>query len=318
LESFGNARTVRNDNSSRFGKFIEIRFLGSGCLVSASIETYLLERVRLITQARGERNYHVFYELLSGLPQRERMNLCIGNTRAQDFRMTSLSGTFDRRDGIDDRDTFKELREALDTVGFGKQEQSDLFSVVCALLHCSNLSFRETSADISQLDRSNPSLRSALKLLGVTMEALDSALCKSAIEARGETLVKNLSTPQAIKALEALMKVTYAALFSHIVHRINQSIQVPPVRSNDLDAYHQSAFIGVLDIFGFESFDVNSFEQLCINFCNEALQQQFNKYVFKLEQQEYQREGKLHRLRTVDTVPFSIHFANLRLPLTRD
>ena len=290
LESFGNARTVRNDNSSRFGKFIEIRFRSSGCLVSASIETYLLEKVRLITQAPGERNYHIFYELLTGVSQRDRRDLKIGNVTPRDFRITAASGTFDRRDGVDDRETYRELRTALDTVGFTQKEQKDLFTVVCALLHASNLTFLSTSAESTQLDRTNPSLRTTQTLLGVHADDLEKALCSVAIEARGETLFKNMSEPQAIKALDALIKATYGALFTHIVDRVNSSIKVrhdSPLRSDD-----SVACIGVLDIFGFESFDKNSFEQLCINYCNEALQQQFNRFVFKLEQQEYEREGK--------------------------
>ena len=142
LESFGNARTVRNDNSSRFGKFIEIEFNKAGCLTSASITTYLLEKVRLITQTPGERNYHIFYEILAGITQRERQQLRIGNLTAHDFNMTCASGTFDRRDGVGDRETYQALREALDTVGFSRDEQFDLLTVACALLHASNVSFQ--------------------------------------------------------------------------------------------------------------------------------------------------------------------------------
>ena len=290
LESFGNARTVRNDNSSRFGKFIEISFLvGTGKLIFASIETYLLEKIRLITQAQGERNYHIFYEVLRGIPQRQRQAFHIGNKSAEDFLMTSRSGTFDRRDGVDDQDTYKDLGLAMETVGFTLHEQQDIYAVICALMHCSNLTFVETSSDASEIDRSNPSLKAAYSLLGVSSDDLSDALCTCAIEARGEVMHKNLSPRQASKALEALMKATYAALFTYIVRRVNQSIRVSesPVKGGSTG----TACIGVLDIFGFESFDVNSFEQLSINFCNEALQQQFNRYVFKLEQEEYAREG---------------------------
>jgi len=286
LESFGNARTIRNDNSSRFGKFIEIQFQ-YGSLVSASIETYLLEKVRLISQAPGERNYHVFYELLAGLSQKERRMFSLGNASPRDFQMTAASGTFDRRDGVSDRDTYSELRTALDTVGFSSQEQQDMFSVACALLHTSNLTFKGDD-NKSELDRSNSSLLSAVALLGVHLETLEEALCRCAIEARGEVLHKNLSVEQAQKAVEALIKVTYDALFHYIVRRINDSISTT---RNSSEGSMTTASIGVLDIFGFESFDSNSYEQLCINYCNEALQQQFNRFVFKLEQQEYQREG---------------------------
>lgn len=157
LESFGNARTVRNDNSSRFGKFIEMQFEGSkGCLISASIETYLLEKVRLNTQAPGERNFHIFYELLAGLTRSDRRQLFLADTTIEDFRMTAASGTLKRRDGIDDADTYIELRNALNVVGFTKEEQNSLSTVISALLHMSNLTFIENGAvDACQLDRSN-------------------------------------------------------------------------------------------------------------------------------------------------------------------
>ncbi len=285
LESLGNARTVRNDNSSRFGKFMEILFEPSGCLTSARIETYLLEKVRLISQAPGERNYHIFYELLAGLSQNERRCFQIGNKSARDFRMTSNSGTYDRRDGVSDRAKFQELKHALTTVGFTATDQRDLFSTACALLHASNLTFLEIDAheDSSALDRRNASFRAAVELLGVDENTLDNALCRHEIQARHERLYKTLDTARAQKALEALIKATYGALFNHIVRRMNTFIAGMPA--------NRGAFIGVLDIFGFESFEVNSFEQLCINYCNEALQQQFNRFVFKLEQQEYQKEG---------------------------
>ena len=301
LESFGNARTVRNDNSSRFGKFIEIEFNASGSLTSASITTYLLEKVRLITQTPGERNYHIFYEILAGVSQRERQQLRIGNLTARDFNMTAASGTFDRRDGVGDRETYKDLRDALDTVGFTREEQFDLLTVACALLHASNLTFQENTPDASELDLSNLSLRCAVDLLGVSVIALNEACCRSAIEARGETLYKNLSIPQAKKAVEALIKATYQALFTYIARRINSFITVQENetalagssrRGGGKDGRQPTASIGVLDIFGFESFEENSFEQLCINFCNEALQQQFNKFVFKQEQDDYKREGE--------------------------
>lgn len=294
LESFGNARTIRNDNSSRFGKFIEMQFENTGCLVSASIETYLLEKVRLISQAPGERNYHIFYEVLAGLSPGVRQKLHISDRTVEDFCMTSVSGTFDRRDGVNDRDTFSELRNALDTIGFTSEEQFDLFTVICALLYTSNLTFVEESADASALDVTNPSLRFAVDLLGVGVDVLNKAVCSCAIEARGETLYKNLSIDSAEKAVEALIKTTYGALFAYIVRKINSFITIRQDRVASTTPRHKKALtasIGVLDIFGFESFDRNSFEQLCINYCNEALQQQFNRFVFTLEQQEYQKEG---------------------------
>lgn len=295
LESFGNARTIRNDNSSRFGKFIEIKFTSTGKLVGASVDSYLLEKVRLINQAEGERNYHIFYELLSGASSAERKELFLGRHNPHDFVMTtSPSETYKRRDGVRDDTTFAALRKAMTTMGFDSSVQYDIFRIVSSLLHLSNITFTEDS-DGCKLDSSNPSLKPALQLLGVTSEALEEALCCVNIEAGGERVVKKLFLDQSIKAKEALIKASYGALFTYLVQRINNCINGEHSQSpNDNESQYltpPAAFIGVLDIFGFESFGKNSFEQLCINYCNESLQQQFNKFVFKLEQAEYEREG---------------------------
>lgn len=314
LESFGNARTIRNDNSSRFGKFIEMSFQAKGgtssstsrgTLLGASIDFYLLEKVRLVSVNEGERNYHIFYELLSrGMDIKAKRRLLLtsncgrGNAAStvKDFKMTSMSGTYDRRDGVDDSDTYSELRMAMDTVGFSTDEQDGIFCVVASLLHASNLRFvldrgqNHGSEDCMVYDRDG-TCAAVASLLGVSEEALSMALTVSVIEARGERLVKRLSTGQAEKALEALTKATYGALFTYIVKRINTSIEVHGDSENVTVRSRNAATIGVLDIFGFESFQVNSFEQLCINYCNEALQQQFSRFVFKTEQEEYEYEG---------------------------
>jgi myosin-5 len=306
LESFGNARTIRNDNSSRFGKFIEMSFQAKrddpncsrGTLLGASIDFYLLEKVRLVSVNPGERNYHVFYEITCprgmSIQEKKRYKLTssfgIGDKplTAADFNMTSVSGTFDRRDGVVDMDTYHELRMAMDSVGFVNEEQESIFRVTAALLHASNLRFESRGSDDCFLVDGDGTLDAVADLLGVSVELLQRALTSSMIEARGEVLVKRLSPTQAIKALEAFIKATYGALFECIVRRINQSIEV----HGDVDDFElNKATIGVLDIFGFESFQTNSFEQLCINYCNEALQQQFAKFVFKAEQAEYEEEG---------------------------
>jgi len=304
LESFGNARTIRNDNSSRFGKFIEIQFTSTGKLVGASIDSYLLEKVRLVSHCDGERNYHIFYELLKGSSKHERTTLHLGESCLKDYAMTSsVSDTYERRDGVSDMVSFNSLRKAMLTMGFTPDEQMDIFGIISALLHLSNVDFLEDSSSCCTLNEKNPNLLSALTLLGVTFEVLDHALCCVNIEAGGEKLVKKLFENQAIKTKEALIKVTYGTLFNYLVRRINSRISGSVNRQNHdkdemasssraAESIHQhSAFIGVLDIFGFESFAVNSFEQLCINYCNESLQQQFNRFVFKLEQAEYEREN---------------------------
>mmetsp|Transcript_9197 Transcript_9197/g.21938 ORF Transcript_9197/g.21938 Transcript_9197/m.21938 type:complete len:1098 (-) Transcript_9197:147-3440(-) len=297
LESFGNARTIRNDNSSRFGKFIEIQFTRMGRLVGAQIETYLLEKVRLVNPSPGERNYHIFYEMLSGsLSAQELRSYFIAHTAtAEDFKLTA-TGTYNRRDGICDKETFGALRSAMKAMCFPKEEQRDIFATIAAVLHASNLTFLDYDLE-SALDNENVHLEPVCHLLGVTPEDLNRALCHVTISAGNDANVQqNLPVEKAVKGLEALLKSTYATLFTYLVGRINDSISYQREYDEDDNTIYNPEFdpvavIGVLDIFGFESFKTNSFEQLCINYCNEALQQQFNAFVLKNEQSEYEREG---------------------------
>ncbi len=299
LESFGNARTVRNDNSSRFGKFIEIRFNSRGTLVGASIETYLLEKVRLISQSEGERNYHIFYEMLLGMNGEELGHFLLDKYSVEDFKITSCSGTYGRRDGIKDADTYDSLVSALEVMGFSMEQQNDVFRIASAVLHLSNLTILPIKGgEECEIDVENEHLAPILQLLGVTKENLNHALCYFKIEARGQSYTRAVQKDKAEKGLQALMKATYSALFDYIVKTINSSITVQEGRNGSKREGGQrgasrghSSFIGVLDIFGFESFKTNSFEQLCINYCNEALQQQFNLFVLKKEQEEYEHEG---------------------------
>lgn len=305
LESFGNARTIRNDNSSRFGKFIEIKFNTEGTLVGASIETYLLEKVRLISQQVGERNYHVFYEMLCGSMDEEEMEKLrlVDYDSPEDFKITSCSGTYDRRDGVKDTDTYEDLVDALEVMGFSAEQQNDVFTIASAVLHLSNLTINAIKGgEECEIDTENVHLDPVLELLGVTKENLNQAICYFKIEARGQSYTRAVQKDKAEKGLEALMKATYSAMFDYIVKTINSSITVKKSGTKSTDDKGEkrrsrgskdsaSAVIGVLDIFGFESFKTNSFEQLCINYCNEALQQQFNLFVLKNEQEEYEQEG---------------------------
>ena len=198
---------------------------------------------------------------------------------------------------------------AMNDLKFSEDLIYNILATTCGLLHASNVTFLKVSDDKSKLDEGNPSLDSVLKLLGVTQEALENALCTFAIQAGKEKHIRSLPKVKAENSLLGLIKATYGAMFTSIVSNVNVAIKVKEdlgpsnskmkLRRRSSLALGKAAIIGVLDIFGFESFKKNSFEQLCINYCNEALQQQFNKYVFKLEQDEYEREGTLFFSRTI-------------------
>jgi myosin-5 len=308
LEAFGNARTIRNDNSSRFGKYINIAFSGQGQLLRASIDTYLLEKVRLIYQTPGERNFHVFYQFLEAATEDERDEFLLNGYEVQDFHLTNQSGTYDRRDHVDDIDMHKEMVEAMEVMGFGSDIVQQIMRMVVAVLFAGNMVFGKRG-DAAILEETEASLAVA-QLLGVSFDNLAASLTSKVIFARGDMIHKSLDVAQAQKANEALIKAIYGALFDFIGEKINDSINAgskssrSPAKRSALGRSATEdgpvnivptggASIGVLDIFGFETFKVNAFEQLCINYTNETLQQQFNKFVFKLEQQEYEREGIL-------------------------
>ena len=294
LESFGNARTIRNDNSSRFGKFIEIKF-NKGALVGASVETYLLEKVRLISQAEGERNYHIFYELFC-MGDEELEHFHMGIYNPEDFNMTNRSGTYDRRDGVEDFETFDDLKRAMTILGLTDEMLHNILTIPAAAMHASNVTFIAKSSDESELDTANPHLKPFLELMGLSKQDLETSLCFLQIKAGREYHMRTLPKEKAQKGMEALIKAFYGSLFTFLVGQINSSITVKESsgtrrRVGSATANPDEATIGVLDIFGFESFKHNSFEQLCINYCNEALQQQFNLFVLKNEQAEYDKEG---------------------------
>ncbi|KAL7579862.1 hypothetical protein ACA910_004873 [Epithemia clementina (nom. ined.)] len=284
LEAFGNARTLRNDNSSRFGKYIDIRFTRSGKLSGAQIETYLLEKVRLIHIGIGERNYHVFYQFFAAASDHERSSYLVRGKGVKDFKLLNQSGTYNRRDGVDDAYQHKEMLSAMATIGFKEQEVQELMRLITGVLFAGNVSFSSSrDGESCRLNEDEASL-SCAKLLGITFEGLAAALTARVILAGDEIVHKVLNVEEATKAAEAFIKSIYGAMFEFIVEKVNAGIHQDVTESS-------SGSIGVLDIFGFETFQSNGFEQLCINFTNEALQQQFNKYVFKLEQQEYEKEG---------------------------
>jgi Myosin head (motor domain) len=267
LESFGNARTIRNDNSSRFGKFIQMQFTRYGKLVGSQIETYLLEKVRIITQTVGERNYHIFYEFMSGgMDFRELKNFYLTSKHTPaDFKITA-NGTYDRRDGVPDSDTYRELRRAMNIMNFSPEVQKNIFNVTAAILHASNLTWMEKLGEESAVDVTNPHLEAVCNLLNVTPDDMTQSLCYYSITVQNTQVRKSLSKAKAEHGFEALLKALYGALFTSLVRRINESISYkePPKDdpTHDDPLHTPASFIGILDIFGFESFTVNSFEQL--------------------------------------------------------
>jgi myosin-5 len=285
LEAFGNAKTLRNDNSSRFGKFIELEFSKRGFLIGGSISTYLLEKVRLPWQQFGERNFHIFYQLTSGASEEEKMKWKLKSIREYEY---TTKGSVFTLDGVDDSKEFHDLKVAMTTLNFSQEDQTALFEIVAGILHLGQLKFQSVvdaegeGSKVSNDSECMNSLELFSSLCGLSVEDVVYTLSVRVISARGESYVKKLTPVQASDARDALAKAIYGKIFDWIVSTINRSIKV--------ENGEVRATIGVLDIFGFECFTSNSFEQLCINYTNETLQQQFNQYIFKLEQQEYQKE----------------------------
>ncbi|XP_062219503.1 myosin-17-like isoform X2 [Phragmites australis] len=280
LEAFGNAKTVRNNNSSRFGKFVEIQFGKSGKISGAAIRTYLLERSRVCQINSPERNYHCFY-FLCAAPSEDLKKYKLGDPSS--FHYLNQS-TCIKVDGINDAEEYLATRNAMDTVGITEQEQEAIFRVVAAVLHLGNINFvkgREVDSSIIKDDKSRFHLNTAGELLMCDCEKLENALINREINTPEGVITTTVGPHSATISRDGLAKQIYSRLFDWLVNRINASIGQDP-DSNQL--------IGVLDIYGFESFKTNSFEQLCINFTNEKLQQHFNQNVFKMEQEEYTRE----------------------------
>ncbi|XP_057692410.1 unconventional myosin-Vc isoform X3 [Corythoichthys intestinalis] len=277
-EAIGNAKTIRNDNSSRFGKFTEISFDNRYRIIGANMRTYLLEKSRVVFQAESERNYHIFYQICAcaHLPQFKELKL----RSADEFHYTGMGGNI-IIEGVDDRKGMEETQQTFSLLGLKEDFQSDVFKVLAAILHLGNVEIKSSGDDRSSISNGDSHLKIFCELLGVRADNLMQWLCNRRLVLASETVVKPLPKDRAVTSRDALAKRIYAHLFDCIINRINKALQVPG---------KQHAFIGVLDIYGFETFDINSFEQFCINYANEKLQQQFNLHVFKLEQEEYMKE----------------------------
>ncbi|XP_023246921.1 unconventional myosin-Va [Copidosoma floridanum] len=282
MEAIGNAKTTRNNNSSRFGKFIEIQFNKNYHIIGASMRTYLLEKSRVVFQANDERNYHIFYQMYAAAKRLPHLYLS-----DQEFYYLNQGGSLEI-DGVSDLKCFDDTTSALTLLGFTSKQQDDMLRILAAILHLGNVNVLSSSngkgsqdSDSCHISPTDRHLLIMTELLGLDLSAMRKWLCHRKIVSMREVILKPMSTEQAIGARDALAKHIYAEVFAWIVAHINASLQAPS---------NVQCFIGVLDIYGFETFDINSFEQFSINYANEKLQQQFNQHVFKLEQEEYLRE----------------------------
>ncbi|EQC37560.1 hypothetical protein SDRG_05158 [Saprolegnia diclina VS20] len=285
LEAFGNAKTVRNDNSSRFGKFIALQFGADHTIVGAKISVYLLEKIRLSHQSLGERNFHIFYELCAGAD--DDLADLLELSAMEDYAILSQSECYERR-SVDDAAQFGLTTQAFRDMGVPDDETTSILSVVASLLHLGNVAFDAVNSSTSNLEMaaiaasSASHLATASRLLGVSSEALVTALVTRRIHTTREVVEVKLTAAQAEDAKQSLMQSIYGGLFLYIVERLSNII------------CHDRACvttIGILDIFGFENLHTNGFEQLCINYANERLQAQFNDLVFAKEQRMYASEG---------------------------
>nr|XP_005173732.1 unconventional myosin-Va isoform X6 [Danio rerio]XP_021329008.1 unconventional myosin-Va isoform X6 [Danio rerio] len=278
MESIGNAKTTRNDNSSRFGKYIEIGFDKKYHIIGANMRTYLLEKSRVVFQADEERNYHIFYQLCASAHLPEFKALKLG--KANDFHYTK-QGRNPVIDGVDDAKEMSTTRNAFILLGINESYQMGLFQILASILHLGNVDVKDRDSDSSIIPPNNGHLSVFCELMGVTYQDMSHWLCHKKLKTATETYIKPIPKLQAINARDALAKHIYAKLFNWIVDHVNKALH---------STVKQHSFIGVLDIYGFETFEINSFEQFCINYANEKLQQQFNMHVFKLEQEEYMKE----------------------------
>ncbi|XP_019882428.1 myosin heavy chain, muscle isoform X20 [Camponotus floridanus] len=279
LEAFGNAKTVRNDNSSRFGKFIRIHFGPSGKLAGADIETYLLEKARVISQQSLERSYHIFYQMMSGSVKGLK-EMCLLTNNIHDYHFVSQGKT--TIPGLDDGEELLVTDQAFDVLGFTQEEKDNIYKITAAVMHMGGMKFKQRGREEqAEADGTEEGDRVA-KLLGCDCADLYKNLLKPRIKVGNEFVTQGRNKDQVAYSVGAMSKAMFDRLFKWLVKKCNETLDTKQKRQH---------FIGVLDIAGFEIFDFNGFEQLCINFTNEKLQQFFNHHMFVLEQEEYKKEG---------------------------
>ncbi|XP_036099021.1 unconventional myosin-IXa isoform X10 [Molossus molossus] len=304
LEAFGNAKTAHNNNSSRFGKFIQVNYQETGTVLGAYVEKYLLEKSRLVYQEHNERNYHVFYYLLAGASEEERLAFhlkqpeeyhYLNQITKKPLRQSWDDYCYDSEpqdcftvEGEDLKHDFERLQLAMEMVGFLPKTRRQIFSLLSAILHLGNICYKKKTYRDDSIDICNPEVLPVVsELLEVKEEMLFEALVTRKTVTVGEKLILPYRLAEAVTVRNSMAKSLYSALFDWIVFRINHAL----LSSKDLEQNTKTLSIGVLDIFGFEDYENNSFEQFCINFANERLQHYFNQHIFKLEQEEYRAEG---------------------------
>ncbi|XP_055702055.1 myosin heavy chain, muscle isoform X16 [Phlebotomus papatasi] len=279
LEAFGNAKTVRNDNSSRFGKFIRIHFGPTGKLAGADIETYLLEKARVISQQALERSYHIFYQMMSGAVDGLKGKCLLSDNIYDYYNVSQGKITIPN---MDDGEENQLTDQAFDVLGFTQEEKDNVYKITAAVMHMGGMKFKQRGREEqAEADGMEEGERVA-KLLGCDVQDLYKNLLKPKIKVGNEFVTQGRNKDQVTNSIGALCKGIFDRLFKWLVKKCNETLDTQQKRQH---------FIGVLDIAGFEIFDYNGFEQLCINFTNEKLQQFFNHHMFVLEQEEYQREG---------------------------
>ncbi|XP_035632169.1 unconventional myosin-Ih-like isoform X1 [Oncorhynchus keta] len=283
LEAFGNAKTLKNDNSSRFGKYMDIQFDHMGGAVGGHILSYLLEKSRVVHQNHGERSFHIFYQLVEG--GEEDLLRWLGlerNCQRYSYLVQVGEGECAKVSSVNDKSDWKTVRKALSVIEFSESNIESLFAIIASVLHLGNVTFVADSQGYATLNNS-PEIHWLSKLLGIPAQVIQVGLTHRKIEARSEEVLSPFTVDQAVYAKDALAKAIYGRTFTWLVNELNESLA-------NKDSSRKTV-IGLLDIYGFEVFSVNSFEQFCINYCNEKLQQLFIQLTLKSEQEEYEMEG---------------------------